>query len=124
MLEGEGSFFSRLWEKEGKPRVNLTLTVNMADLDVIERAAGILGTPVNPLKPKPKRKPMFRTQANGGYAEKWMVLLYPHMGVRRKQQIRKALSRYRRRTNNSRTRVEVCRKIAAERSRDAKGQFV
>lgn len=95
LLEGEGSFFARPWTREGKYRVALTLTVNMTDLDVIERVATILGSRVYHLKPKPDRKPLFRTLVSGGYADKWMVLLYPHMGKRRKRQIRKALHIYR-----------------------------
>ena len=85
LLEGEGCFsFS------GSIRIELW----MADLDVVQHAAGLLGTKVNPRinKRYSNRKPMYGARLYGFHTAGWMMTLYTLMGTRRQAKIREQLN--------------------------------
>jgi hypothetical protein len=96
----------------------------MTDLDIIERVAALFQTDIFTLLPKkPNRKTAYRVAARGAYGARWMKLLYPYMGKRRKRQIRKSLTIYENRPYNAKTRVKACQKAAKGRQRNERGQF-
>lgn len=68
------------------------LTVNMTDLDVIERAAALIGCKVQVLPVQPGRLPAFRATRVGSAAAALMRELRPLMGERRRAQIDAALA--------------------------------
>lgn len=91
LLEGEGTFTSM---------TNYPLiSVEMADLDVMQRAAQILDAHVRPRTTErgPARgwSPTFCMAVSGARASDWMKALRPWMGERRRGQIDRALAAYR-----------------------------
>jgi hypothetical protein len=87
LLEGEGCFSRR-----GNC---ITIQVYMTDLDVVERAATMLGAPsvgrrVDPLRPNDL--PCYYCTVSGPSAAAWMMTLYCLMGDRRKARIRELLA--------------------------------
>jgi len=91
LLEGEGYFAST-----GTGRRYAAICLQMTDRDVVERAAGLLGSRVTfQLKRPGQTKHVWRTTAGGHRAIGWMMTLYPLMGERRKAQIRLVLAMWR-----------------------------
>ena len=99
-LEGEGSF---MWTPNGRAKNLATIVGSSTDLDVVQRAAGLLGE--KPLLTRPRAvkripdtwvstKPLYRTRIRGARAIGWMMTLYPMMGVRRKEKIREILEKW------------------------------
>ncbi len=90
LLEGEGSFVVS--------DRSLVIAVNMTDRDVIERATGLLGGNTYarrcPAIERP-RKQQWRAQVKGPRAAGWMMTIYPLLGRRRREQVRRALSKWR-----------------------------
>lgn len=90
LLEGEGSFYV------AKP--NLTqhcsaalISIVMTDLDIIERAASILGggSKIYVYNSKKRNKTSYKFAVTGSdLAIEWMNALYPLMGNRRQQKIK------------------------------------
>ena len=81
LLEGEGSFFSY--------RNSPTISVNMTDKDVVEKAAALLRSKVYTCNPgSPDRKIPYSATAHGSIAISWMMSLYQFMGERRKINIK------------------------------------
>src|SRR5262249_18334280 len=77
---------------------SIVIVVNMTDLDIIERAAGVLGGSVYKLANRPtnrRRKQAWRAQIKGPLAAGWMMTIYSHLGVRRREQVRRSLTRWR-----------------------------
>ena len=85
-LEGEGSFNYHCYSQ----RIGFQTT----DVDVAEKAARLLGGEVKgPIMRAKGRQPIYYVQVYGDKARKWMKVLKPHMGTRRREQITDALSR-------------------------------
>ena len=91
LLEGEGSFMKGPPSKPTQPRI----VVSMTDLDVIERVATLFGNTVHPLKPREEHhKPAFLAKTTGTKAVGLMKQLRPLMGLRRQEQIDRAVASY------------------------------
>ena len=95
LLEGEGSFGFRR-PKHGRP--DPMIQVRMCDQDIVHRVATMLGRTVRgPYSYQDKRgqvgvrKPTWQTSTCNRRAIEWMMTLYPFMGVRRREQIRKVI---------------------------------
>lgn len=88
-LEGEGSFMSA----GAKHYTGIRIMVWSTDSDVIYRAAAILGVSVKGPAIRGKAKPILYLTVYKT-APEWMMTLYPLMGRRRKDQIRKCLDRW------------------------------
>ena len=87
LLEGEGCF-NMSGSKVGSARLSL----NMTDLDVVERAAKLVGAEIKYPKQYPNRKKVYRIELFSNKAAGWLMTLYPLMGERRKQAIENTLS--------------------------------
>lgn len=87
LLEGEGSFVvSYQPNGKGVPRVVLKMT----DRDVVQRVANLWqSTLLGPYtyENAGHRKGAWVTQVSGRKAETMMIMLYPHMGARRRARI-------------------------------------
>ena len=85
LLEGEGSFCIT---KSNSP----TITVQMNDKDVVERAATLLGGRVyGPYRHKRGKQldtPHYRAQVHGAPAIGWMLTIFSFLGSRRRAKIR------------------------------------
>ena len=100
LYEGEGSLYARHWKKTDKKTgkvykgAQIALTIKMVDEDVIARAAKFLGVgyAISDKKYTEKmgRKTIYRTRKNGainGQLRDLLNKMYPHLSVRRQQQI-------------------------------------
>ncbi len=106
ILEGEGTFMKGPPSDQRQPIVR----VQMTDRDVIERVARLMGVSVVCLKARSSNwKNTFCATLRGGSAVALMQVFFPLMGVRRKQQIEKAIQSYSRhaRFKLDRDKVEV-----------------
>jgi hypothetical protein len=95
LLEGEGHF-GFYGSKRGDRTVggSARILLGMSDRDVMERARDLMG--FRPLlfrrKPSPlSTRPCWQFSLCGRRAAGWMMLLYPLMGERRREQIRESL---------------------------------
>ena len=96
LLEGEGSFFTY--------RNSPTISVNMTDRDIIDRAAILLRSNVHICRPAgTRRKTPYSTSAHGAIAVGWMLTLYQFMGERRKSSIRQSIILWKNRTSRPKT---------------------
>jgi len=87
LLEGEGCFTA------GVASPSARIVLHMADRDVVERAARLLGGEVSLLRPATeKHKAMWRTEVGSVAAREAMELLLPLMGERRSSRIRELLA--------------------------------
>jgi len=89
LIEGEGSF---IWGK-----TTPTISVQMSDKDVLERAAKLMGVEVRgPRFPKgkPTYKPIWAIYLAGPQAVGWMLTLYSFMGERRRAKIEDNLAKW------------------------------
>lgn len=92
VLEGEGSFLAAC-PSESVNRVKVV--VEMTDEDVIARLAGFWNRSYHsPASRNPKWKRTYVTLVTGRAAVAWMRAIRPHMGMRRQDQIDRALSKY------------------------------
>jgi hypothetical protein len=98
LLEGEGCF-SSVARQGNYPKI----TLNMTDLDIVQRVADMWEVKVwfpepgskSYMKPKidgTPRKLLYTTVIGGVRAAKWMRLVYPWMGERRRQKIDEVIS--------------------------------
>lgn len=83
LLEGEGSFTT-----SGS---TVTVELLMTDLDVVNRAAELMGTSVHVPKLQPNRKQTYRARLYGARAKTLARELYPLMGIRRQARITELL---------------------------------
>jgi hypothetical protein len=91
LLEGEGTFPKATPAMPRRPRVGLVMT----DRDIIERVCDLWGTRLYANTVKDERyKPVFRSELVGGSAVSLMLLLRPHMSVRRQRQIDASMATY------------------------------
>src|SRR5215469_406244 len=91
LLQGEGSFMR---PAPSAPRLPI-VRVSMTDRDVVEHAVRLMGVSVcrhQLSEAKPYYKDVWIATAKGTRARNLMLLLRPHMGYRRKEQIDRALS--------------------------------
>jgi hypothetical protein len=93
------AWLAGLVEGEGNISINgrsFTIRIKMADRDVVERAAALLGAKLYPVDaPRPGWKAMWLAQVKGAAAAGWAMTLYPWLGVRRRQQVRDAIAHWR-----------------------------
>lgn len=97
LLEGEGCFF---FGKKVSRRVGVRLPpvvkiqLKMTDLDVVCRAAALMGArdPITYSKPTVAGKPIYECFVSGVAAKDIMFLLLPHMGERRTEKILSGLA--------------------------------
>lgn len=68
------------------------ITVKMTDIDIIERAARLLGVSVQPQKVGDNCKPIWRARVTGRRAEGILREILPYMGKRRSARINELLS--------------------------------
>lgn len=93
LLEGEGCFhLGHHLAPNGKKYPQHSIRLSMSDLDVVERAATILDVAVHKHTVLKSGKTMWRICVYGQKAIKWMHLLYPHMGSRRRAKIDEILA--------------------------------
>jgi hypothetical protein len=90
LLEGEGCFGIT-----DSPRI----TVNMIDLDIIERVRKILGTSDKMLEKHMEKynknaNTQYQTSIHGTRAISWMMTIYSLMGIRRQSKIREVISKW------------------------------
>lgn len=90
ILEGEGSFLKGPPSKPNQPLIKIEMT----DKDVIVRVSKIFGIGYYFADRKPYKR-VYRTILRGSSAVVLMRKLYPLMGIRRKDQITKAIHSYR-----------------------------
>jgi hypothetical protein len=96
------AWLAGLVEGEGNIGINgrsLTIRIKMTDRDVIERAATLLEGKLYPVAPRGGRQAIWLTQVKGATAAGWAMTLYPWLGVRRRQQVRDALTHWRHQGN-------------------------
>jgi len=87
LLEGEGCF-----TYENTPIIIL----NMVDMDTVNKVRNII-SPKSIIYKEDKgidRKFQYRIRSHASQAIGWMMTLYPLMSIRRKEEIRKAISRW------------------------------
>lgn len=91
LMEGEGTFARATPAKPRRP----TMSVGMADEDVVRRVCELWGTRLWTFRLKnPRYKPVHRTELVGGSAVSMMSLLRPHLCSRRQAQIDEAMVTY------------------------------
>jgi hypothetical protein len=91
IIEGEGTFARATPSHPRKPRV----AVGMCDADTMTRFTDLIGTRMYRVAVKSERYPWsYRTELVGGSAVALMRLMYPHMSIRRQQQIEAAIDTY------------------------------
>jgi hypothetical protein len=96
LIEGEGSLFPGSPSAPGLP----VMQVAMVDVDVMSRVARMLGVKIMVVRP---RKAGWRTsytcRIRGAPAVAWMTALRPHLGLRRRSQVDRAVASYAPRSN-------------------------
>lgn len=108
LLEGEACFMVGDRRVKGKTYKRIYVQLVMTDRDVMDRAAGLLGTRVCEMPWRPlSTKETFRTSVHGDKAAGWMMTIYSLMGERRKQKIEKCLSTWK--ASPGRTKVQRAR---------------
>jgi hypothetical protein len=91
LVEGEGSFFPGSPSAPGLP----VMQVAMVDVDVISRAARMLGVTVRTIRPRREAwKTIYTCRIRGAPAVAWMTALRPHLGLRRRSQVKRAIASY------------------------------
>jgi|SRR6516225_8143233 hypothetical protein len=93
LLEGEGSFFMSNGSNKSGTYKYPQISVEMTDLDVIQRVARIFGvsTYTYDNKKRPNEKIIHKAIVSGSKATELMEQLLPWMGERRSQKIRELL---------------------------------
>ena len=91
------AWLAGLFEGEGSVSINgksLTVRIKMTDEDVVMRAAAVMGAKIYsaPTPKKTARKPTWIAQAKGSIAAGVIMTLYPWLGIRRREQARRALA--------------------------------
>lgn len=96
LMEAEGSFLCGPPSRPNCPRIS----IQMSDKDSIDKAARLLGVSVFSFVPKGTTKNgkdfkrIYMCSLKNKRTIEWMEKLFPLMGVRRQEQIRKALNSY------------------------------
>lgn len=87
LLEGEGCFYFRKCP---------TITLNMTDLDTVEKARSLMNktNKIYTENPSGNRKEAYRLIVYGDVAMQWMMTIYPLMSIRRKAKIREIIQKW------------------------------
>jgi hypothetical protein len=126
LLEGEGYFGLIQSKVKGKTYRYARVGLSMTDRDVVERAAALMHASVISLKPTAtsvSRLPFFRAHVIGRRAVSLMMVLRPHLGVRRQAQIDKVLAYEATRLDPNEARRRWSSAAAKRRHRDARGRL-
>jgi hypothetical protein len=93
LLEGEGHFAKEARTQRGQPYINVYVVLRMTDLDIVDRAAAIMGRCSRGTQRRSNKnwKTIFYAKASGHAAARLMTRLLPLMGTRRSAKIREAL---------------------------------
>lgn len=93
LLEGEGSFMAYRNTVKGKVYYYPRIVLGMTDEDIVRRVAVLFDSALNnpPYKQQSHHKRRWVTVLTNSRARDLMLLLRPIMGIRRQQQIDKAL---------------------------------
>lgn len=92
IIEGEGSIGIIKNHVSGRIYLYPKIVVTMTDVDVIQRVANIWERSVSIIQPAGVSvKIGYRTYVSGRYAERWINILYPYMGERRKKRMEETL---------------------------------
>jgi hypothetical protein len=95
LLEGEGCFTTG-----GGERPAAYVKLAMTDLDVVARAAGLMGISTDQIRERPRHpthQTCYEISIGGTRALKLMKKVYPLMGIRRRQRIEELLERFEKR---------------------------
>jgi len=124
LLEGEGSFLAPSPSAPNQPRI----AIHMTDLDVIERVAALFGISYiaksNRTKPGKEWKPSFKVILRGRRAADLMQRLRPYLGIRRQQQIDRALANFNPMAPGDNTRKLTAESVLQVRKRLTSGESV
>jgi DNA-binding CsgD family transcriptional regulator len=76
---------------------SIAIVANMTDRDVVERAAVLMDgrTYSRPVPCPDRHRPQWRAQVKGPSAAGWMMTIYPLLGHRRREQVKRTLSKWR-----------------------------
>lgn len=116
LLEGEGSFLHGPPSKPNCPAIVL----HMTDLDVVERAAALMGT-TSIVRPKARathHKPSYLVKVTNRKAIELMKRLKPILGDRRRKRIEDIVARYN--IDGQVDRVRKIRKLSDDAVRDCR----
>jgi hypothetical protein len=97
ILEGEGSF----WADKNRKTINRIrymnpqIAVEMADKDIIDRVASMLGNSVQSRQRDPSKKRLYNTRVGGRKAVAWMLTLFTLLGQRRRAKIAEIMKEWR-----------------------------
>lgn len=92
LLEGEGCFGLCVNHNKGKVYRYPQIQLRMCDKDVMQRAANLLGAPINKYSQhRPTQSDYYQFSITCQRAAIWMNKLYPLLGKRRQKAIIKAL---------------------------------
>lgn len=102
------------------------ITINMTDLDVIQRVAEMFGVGVYIIPPSKqgRRKQAYRATVTGAYAADLMRELRSWMCRRRTQKIDEILTEYDAQETTADRRQRACQTAAQTRRRNMLGQFI
>ncbi len=127
LLEGEGSFFMAGGKnaKNGKTYMYPRVVLAMTDLDVVARAAKLMGDcTVFHVQPSQRnRKMIYRAQALGAQGVAVMRSIRPYMGERRAAKIDTLLAEYDSKEPTAARRSRACATATGSRCRAADGTF-
>ena len=91
ILEGEGSFIKPIPSRPNDPAIQIEMT----DEDIISKVSKLFKKKYCKIAPRKEHyKSSYRAESRGKKAVKLMKELYPHMGERRKSQIKEAITVY------------------------------
>ncbi len=93
----EIAWLAGLIEGEGNISINgraLTIRIKMTDHDVVARAASLLSAAMSTHDPGKGWKRTWNAQVKGDTAAAWAMTLYPWLGIRRREQVRTALAKW------------------------------
>lgn len=124
ILDGEGSFLLNRSIVGGKVYLYPKITVNMTDLDVIERVADLFGVSPYKIPIRVERKQAWRASIQGAGAVSLMRLLRPWMSERRGEKIDELVAYWEARPSARTQRSDSMKRVAATRRRDEKGRLV
>lgn len=124
ILEGEGSFWLNKSTVSGKLYQYPLITVNMTDLDVIERVTELFGVTPYKIPIRPDRKQSWRATIQGAGAVSLMRLLRPWMSERRGEKIDELIAYWDARPTAAAQRSDTMKRVVATRRRDEKGRLI
>lgn len=105
LFEGEGCIHNRSSH-------SIAVSINMTDLDVLEKISSIYDGKVTPLKTRQEHwKPSWIWCLYGGNARDFLLDIMPYLGARRTERASKALDRYSSMQDHREEKMALRRKI-------------